>query len=230
MHDTSVDSVDNGGLQLRDRNTEEQVHLPADLVIFTAGTEPNSLINSLPLSKDKYGRILTKRTLQTVDYPYIYALGDCSSVDDDSIPATAQVAMQQTSTAACNVVESIRHSRIYGESTESLSNSSSGNGTRVGDGAQIDGDTGDHTPHRPKLQEFRYFSLGEMLSLGDTNATITSLGGWVTLSGPVAALGRRAAYAFRMPTLGQTVTALISAGAVTSGKLLSQRFSSNEKE
>lgn len=227
-YNTTVECVEADGLVLRDGQTDQVQRVDANLILFTAGTEQNSLVKSLSLTKDKWGRILTKRTLQMVDYPYIYAVGDCSSVCDDSYPATAQVAMQQASTVAHNVVESIRYNRLHA-GVDGL-----GSVNKYGVAAEISASTvvderavGNNTNRQvcgPKLREFRFFSLGEMLSLGDTNATITSLGGWVTLSGPIAALGRRAAYALRMPTLGQTMTALVSAGAVTSGKLLSKLF------
>jgi demethylphylloquinone reductase len=51
---------------------------------------------------------------------------------------------------------------------------------------------------RPLLQ-FRYFSLGEMMTLGTDNATLTGLG--IELDGPLAHLVRRLAYLYRLPTL-----------------------------
>ncbi|MFQ3637889.1 MAG: NAD(P)/FAD-dependent oxidoreductase, partial [Cyanobacteriota bacterium] len=50
---------------------------------------------------------------------------------------------------------------------------------------------------RPLLP-FRYQHLGEMLSLGTAEATLTGLG--VSLDGPAAHLFRRLAYLYRMPT------------------------------
>ncbi len=55
---------------------------------------------------------------------------------------------------------------------------------------------------RPLLP-FRYQHLGEMLSLGTDNATLTGLG--VTLEGPMAHVARRLAYLYRMPTLDHQV-------------------------
>ncbi len=51
---------------------------------------------------------------------------------------------------------------------------------------------------RPLLP-FRYVHLGEMMTLGTHNATLTGLG--FKLDGPLAALARRMAYLYRMPTL-----------------------------
>jgi NADH:ubiquinone reductase (non-electrogenic) len=55
------------------------------------------------------------------------------------------------------------------------------------------------TQERPLLP-FRYFSLGEMLSLGADTAVVSALGG-LTLTGPLGYLARRVAYLFRLPTL-----------------------------
>ncbi|WP_338441027.1 NAD(P)/FAD-dependent oxidoreductase [Synechococcus elongatus IITB4] len=48
------------------------------------------------------------------------------------------------------------------------------------------------------LADFQYQALGEMLALGSGNATLTGLG--LTLEGPLAAVARRLAYLYRMPT------------------------------
>ncbi|MGF1535035.1 MAG: NAD(P)/FAD-dependent oxidoreductase [Elainellaceae cyanobacterium] len=56
--------------------------------------------------------------------------------------------------------------------------------------------------NRPLLP-FRYQHLGEMMSLGVDNATLTGLG--ITLDGPMAHVARRLAYLYRMPTLDHQV-------------------------
>jgi NADH dehydrogenase len=81
----------------------EEFDIPADLVISTCGVQPNKLIQSLSLKKDNYGRILTNRSLQSLDNPNIFALGDCSSIQNVALPSTAQVAMQQSEIVAKNV-------------------------------------------------------------------------------------------------------------------------------
>jgi NADH dehydrogenase len=55
---------------------------------------------------------------------------------------------------------------------------------------------------RPLLP-FRYFSLGEMMTLGTDNATLTGLG--IELDGPLAHLVRRLAYLYRLPTLDHQI-------------------------
>ncbi|MGL5921854.1 NAD(P)/FAD-dependent oxidoreductase [Chroococcidiopsis sp.] len=51
---------------------------------------------------------------------------------------------------------------------------------------------------RPLLP-FRYQNLGEMMTLGIDNATLAGLG--IKLEGPLAAIARRLAYLYRLPTL-----------------------------
>jgi NADH dehydrogenase len=51
---------------------------------------------------------------------------------------------------------------------------------------------------RPLLP-WRYYYLGEMITLGTDNATFTGLG--LKLDGPLAYLTRRLAYLYRLPTL-----------------------------
>ncbi|MFN6559138.1 MAG: NAD(P)/FAD-dependent oxidoreductase [Nostoc sp. ChiSLP01] len=52
--------------------------------------------------------------------------------------------------------------------------------------------------NRPLLP-FRYQHLGEMMALGKDNATLAGLG--IKLDGPLAYIGRRVAYLYRLPTL-----------------------------
>jgi NADH dehydrogenase len=205
-YNTAVRRVHEDGVDIHDPFSGASETIPADLVLLTAGTEQTGLIQHTALRKDAFGRVVTNRSLQSVDVPYVFALGDCSAVEGDANPCTAQVAMQQAPVVAQNVLAYLdqAQSRAAGDSAGTATEA------RVGDSSA--------------MKQFRFFSLGEMLSLGDTNASIVSLGGWVTLSGPIAALGRRAVYGVRMPTLTQGLTALVSAGAVTSGKLLSSMF------
>ena len=78
--------------------------IPADLVILTSGTAPSSLVSAINwLPKDKSGRIRVSRTLQVAEHPSVFALGDCAAVEGVQVPATAQVAMQQTDIVARNI-------------------------------------------------------------------------------------------------------------------------------
>jgi NADH dehydrogenase FAD-containing subunit len=196
---TTVQEVTDRGLHLIDE-TGSGYFFPSDLTLFTAGTIQSGLIKKLDLQKDSNGRILVESTLQIPGHDRVFALGDCCAIDGDIAPATAQVALQQSGTLARNLL-CVMNPQAPPQSPSENS----------------------------KLEQFKYVSLGEMLSLGDTDAAITSLGGLVGLKGPLAALTRRAIYAVRMPTTTQAVKALITASAVTTGKLLARMFGSKHE-
>ena len=60
-----------------------------------------------------------------------------------------------------------------------------------------------------------------MLSLGINNAAVTCLGGWITLSGPLAVVIRRLVYIYRMPTIFQIIYAFIIALILNIKRVLS---------
>ncbi|KAJ1438110.1 hypothetical protein B484DRAFT_392520 [Ochromonadaceae sp. CCMP2298] len=215
---TSVKAVEATGLRLEDARGER--FLPADLVLFTAGTQQGALVRGLALPKDRQGRIRTSRTLQSETHDEVFALGDCAGGGD---PATAQVAMQQAGVLANNVLRSIKADRSIA-GTEGAGAADKAVGAGDGSRAVADSNGVKRAKHVSGLAEFKYFSLGEMLSLGDTDATVHSLGGWVRMSGLLAALARRAIYAVRMPTMRQRLRAFLYAVMATSRKLLLTHF------
>lgn len=89
-------------------------------------------------------------------------MGDCSFVEGSTTPSTAQVAMQQSYTVSSNVLLNIK---------KQLQNN-------------LD------TSVAPRYNEFNFLNLGEMLTLGDTNAAVTSLNGLVALKGPIGTYSR----------------------------------------
>ncbi|MGV0023358.1 NAD(P)/FAD-dependent oxidoreductase [Phormidesmis priestleyi] len=137
--------------------------IPVELVLWTVGTRVNEVVQSLPLKQNKRGQLITTPTLQVVDHPEIFALGDladCKDADGQQVPPTAQAAFQQSDYAGWNIWASLSD--------------------------------------RPLLP-FRYQYLGEMMTLGIDNATLTGLG--LQLEGSLAYVARRLAYLNRMPTL-----------------------------
>ena len=120
-------------------------------------------MRSLPLKQNQRGQLTTTPTLQVIDHPHIFALGDLADTQDaegQQVPATAQSAIQQADYTAWNIWASLTN--------------------------------------RPLLP-FCYQYLGEMMTLGVDNATLTGLG--IKLDGSFAYIARRLAYLYRMPTL-----------------------------
>ncbi|MFN6465612.1 MAG: NAD(P)/FAD-dependent oxidoreductase [Nostoc sp. DedVER02] len=80
--------------------------LPTHTTIWTAGTSIHPLIQDLPIPKehrDHHNRPLVTPTMQLLDFPEVFAGGDCAAVQDSSLPPTAQVAYQQGANIAHNL-------------------------------------------------------------------------------------------------------------------------------
>ncbi len=87
----------------RDDKTET---LPASAIIWTTGTNTHPLIKDLPISqenRDHHGRPFVTTTMQLLDFPEVFAGGDCAAIKDNSLPPTAQVAYQQGNAIAHNL-------------------------------------------------------------------------------------------------------------------------------
>jgi NADH:ubiquinone reductase (H+-translocating) len=100
--------VDEHGVDLSDGS-----RIPAQTVIWTAGTSPNPLVATLPCKLDS-GRVVTDEYLELPDWPGVWALGDCASITDRKTgrpyPPTAQHALQQGKVVAKNVIAALRGS------------------------------------------------------------------------------------------------------------------------
>jgi len=81
--------------------------IPAETLVWTAGTAPNPLSKSLPLEKDKRGAVIVDPTLAVPGHAGVWALGDCAAVVDaktgNSCPPTAQFALREAATLAKNI-------------------------------------------------------------------------------------------------------------------------------
>ncbi|PSB32663.1 NAD(P)/FAD-dependent oxidoreductase [Stenomitos frigidus] len=84
--------------------------IPVDLVLWTVGTRVAEVINNLPLKKNARGQIVVTPTLQTVDNPDVFSLGDLvdsKDADGQQVPATAQAAFQQSEYVGWNLWASL---------------------------------------------------------------------------------------------------------------------------
>ena len=159
--ETTIEQVAADSISLLYKGSVDTI--PVDLVLWTVGTRVSEVVQALPLKQNSRGQLITTPTLQAIDRPEIFAIGDladCKDADGQQVPSTAQAAFQQADYAGWNIWASLSD--------------------------------------RPLLP-FRYQYLGEMMTLGINDATLTGLG--VQLDGTLAHLVRRLAYLNRMPTL-----------------------------
>lgn len=80
--------------------------LPTCTTIWTAGTATHPLIENLAVPaahRDHHGKLQVSSTLQLLDYPEVFAGGDCAVMVENPLPPTAQVAYQQGKAIAHNL-------------------------------------------------------------------------------------------------------------------------------
>lgn len=107
---TRVASYDGAVIRLSDES-----ELESGTLIWTAGTAPHPLLESLECQKER-GRIFVSETLQLWEHPGIWALGDCASIPNGLSsdgkprfhPPTAQHAIREAKIVAQNIRASIQ--------------------------------------------------------------------------------------------------------------------------
>ena len=103
---TKVTAVSDEGVELSDGAMIE-----GKTIIWTAGTSPHPLIQSLPCVKER-GRLKANECLELPGWPGVWALGDCAAVPDPktgkAYPPTAQHALRQGKVVALNVLAAVR--------------------------------------------------------------------------------------------------------------------------
>lgn len=86
---------------------EETQTLNTETLLWTAGVAAHPLVRSLPIAKanrDRFGPPKVRSTLQLLDYPEVFAGGDCTTEEDNVLPPLAQVAYQEGAAIADNLV------------------------------------------------------------------------------------------------------------------------------
>jgi NADH dehydrogenase len=89
--------------------------LPADIVLWTVGSAFSKMLQNLPVEHNRQGAIATASTLQVKGYPDVFAIGDLASCFDSNqnlVPATAQVAFQQSQYCAWNIWASLNQKSL----------------------------------------------------------------------------------------------------------------------
>lgn len=102
--ETAVTSIASTGVGYS--RLEQMEFLPAQTIVWTGGTQPHALLQTLPVTsehRDRQGRLQVTSTLQLSEFPDVFVGGDCAYVADSPQPPTAQVAYQQGKAIANNL-------------------------------------------------------------------------------------------------------------------------------
>jgi NADH dehydrogenase len=106
---TKVRAFTDQGVELSDGEI-----INTNTLLWTAGTSPNPLLETLPCQKEK-GRLIANQYLEVEGFPGVWALGDCAVVPDTTTgrfcPPTAQHALRQGKVAAQNITAALRGGR-----------------------------------------------------------------------------------------------------------------------
>jgi NADH dehydrogenase len=109
MHPSSpAKQIDPGRVHLPDGSTIE-----AHTIILSAGVAPNPLLSTLPLEKDRKGRIMVDATMRSKSHPNVWGIGDCAVIPDPAgkpYPQLAQHALREARALAANITAALRGS------------------------------------------------------------------------------------------------------------------------
>ncbi|MDA0267637.1 MAG: NAD(P)/FAD-dependent oxidoreductase [Cyanobacteria bacterium] len=106
--DTSVEAITADTLTLKYREQVDEI--PVEIVLWTVGTQVLPLIAALDLPHNDRQQLQVTPTLQVVDHPDLFALGDiadCKDAEGQQVPTTAQSALQQADYTAWNLWASL---------------------------------------------------------------------------------------------------------------------------
>jgi NADH:ubiquinone reductase (non-electrogenic) len=110
MMEKVIEEITEEGVVYRSVDGEVKETLPAGLILWTVGTAVPELVTQSSLEKDERGYIQVTSTLQSSNYPRVFALGDlasCPLPEGKKAPLSAQVAYQQADFCAWNLWASI---------------------------------------------------------------------------------------------------------------------------
>lgn len=94
--------------QVSGRQGDIPFELTSHLTIWAVGTEPMPWLGQQPMARNQQGQCLTQPTLQLMDYPEVFMLGDGAEIAPEHRPSklapnTAQAAYQAAATVAYNL-------------------------------------------------------------------------------------------------------------------------------
>jgi demethylphylloquinone reductase len=106
--ETSVEAITSDSISLVYKGQVDTI--PVDAVLWTVGMQGSAIVRNLPLKQNQRGQLTATSTLQAIDHPEIFVLGDlgdCRDGEGQQVPASAQAAYQQSDYAAWNIWASL---------------------------------------------------------------------------------------------------------------------------
>jgi NADH dehydrogenase len=87
--------------------------IPSYTIVWTAGNQPNPLLQTLPCPRNRRGAVIADATMQVEGLDNIWAIGDCAQIpdalnEDQFYPPTAQHALRQGKVVAENIMSVLR--------------------------------------------------------------------------------------------------------------------------
>ena len=174
---TQVEAVQADRLELKGPGGQE--HLNVEAVIWTAGLSFRAPEIHPAAPVDRQGRLLCQSSLQLRNHPHIFALGDIAHVDTEDSGVENSGVKDSGVEAALPANALPANAQVAFQQAECLA------GNLV------------HSLAGEGLEPFEFNDLGEMMSLGVGEASLT--GGGFTLAGAAAFQIRRLAYLARLP-------------------------------
>lgn len=116
LADYAAETLEKRGVKLRigvpvtgleaDRVHTADESIRAATIVLAAGVAVNPLVREFPLQKDRKGKLMVHASMQTLDRPEVWALGDCASIpgpDGQPYPPLAQHALREAKVLAANI-------------------------------------------------------------------------------------------------------------------------------
>jgi NADH dehydrogenase len=103
-----VKAIERGRVVINDTES-----IDAETIVLGTGVLPSPFASSLPLAKDRRGRILVDGSMRSTSHPFVWSLGDCAAVPDPSgagdkfYPPLAQHAIREARLLAGNILSSL---------------------------------------------------------------------------------------------------------------------------
>ncbi|MGD1907347.1 MAG: NAD(P)/FAD-dependent oxidoreductase [Leptolyngbyaceae cyanobacterium] len=141
--DTTVEAITADTLTLKYRDQVDEI--PVEIVLWTVGTQVLPLIAALALPKNERQQLQVNPTLQVIDHPEVFALGDiadCKDAEGQQVPPTAHSALQQADYTAWNLWASLSNRPLLPFRYQHLGEMMAlgvDNATLTGLGIQLDG-------------------------------------------------------------------------------------------